>query len=118
MACTWDDAIDAKCRTCARDYEARIEDLEAAAEAGKRAAKACKMMSDALSEIDMCLDLHRAPEPYPGKKGVPCRVEALLDAWGDALQALDDLRRHPGNQAAMDHADAVLRRKLVEEDGR
>lgn len=79
MACTWDDAIDAKCRTCARDYEARIEDLEAGVAAGKRAAEACKIMSD-----------------------------ALIDAWRDALQALDDLRRHPGDQAAMDHADAVM----------
>lgn len=62
-----------------------------------------------LAEIDALLDEHYAPHPYPGREGLLCRVYALIDAWRRALGALRDLRRHPGEFAAEDHADAVLR---------
>lgn len=108
MAVTWDDAIDRKCRSCAKSYEARIADLEAGVAAGKRAAETCKEMTQALLDIEEVLDMRECPLPYPGKVGVPCRVEALVDAWADASMALIDLLANSNSQAAKDHAQAVL----------
>jgi hypothetical protein len=108
MSATWDDAFDRKCRSCAKDYESRIEDLEAGVEAGKRAAETCKEVTRALLDIEEVLDMRECPLPYPGKVGIPCRVEALVDAWADASMALVDLLANPSSQAAQDHARAVL----------
>jgi hypothetical protein len=97
-----------KCLACAADYAARIADLEAGVAAGKRAAQMCREYTDAMKKIEDGLDARCAPPPYPGKAGIPGRVEALQDAWSYALQALRDVYRHPGDLAAMDHARAVL----------
>jgi hypothetical protein len=95
MSASWDDAFDRKCRSCAKDYEARIADLEAG-------------VAQALLDIEEVLDMRECPLPYPGKVGTPCRVEALVDAWADASMALVDLLANPSSQAAQDHARAVL----------
>ena len=80
MSTTWDEAFERKCRACAKDYEKRISDLEAGVAAGKRAAQTCRQQTDAFLEIESMLDLRRAPQPRGGKIGIPCRIEALLDA--------------------------------------
>ena len=85
-----------------------LDDLEDSVAAGKRAAQACKELTQAFRDIEEVLDLRRTPDPHPDKTGVPCRVEALVDAWADALMALVDLLANPGSQAARDHANAVL----------
>lgn len=86
----------------------KIVDLENGVAAGKRAAQTCKELTQALRGIEEVLDLRRTPDPYPGKIGLPCRVEALVDAWADASMALVDLLANPDSQAARDHANAVL----------
>ena len=94
MSATWEDAVDRKCRSCAADYESRIADL--------------KVGVEAMRDIEEVLDTRRTPDPYPGKIGVFCRVEALADAWADASMALVDLLANPDSPAAKDHAQAVL----------
>jgi predicted component of type VI protein secretion system len=108
MSAMWEDAADRKCRSCAADYESRIADLEAGVEAGKRAALTVREYCEAMRDIEEVLDTRRTPDPYPGKTGVPCRVEALVDAWADASMALVDLLANPDSPAAKDHAQAVL----------
>jgi len=97
------------------DWEAReqrllaeIDDLRNGVAAGKRAADTCKDLTRALRDIEEVLDLRRCPDAYPGKIGIPCRVEALIDAWGDALTALDDLLKNPNSTEARERANAAL----------
>ena len=96
------------------DWEAReqqllaeIDDLRNGVAAGKRAADTCKDLTRALRDIEEVLD-RRCPDAYPGKIGIPCRVEALIDAWGDALTALDDLLKNPNSTEARERANAAL----------
>lgn len=86
----------------------KIADLENGVAECQRAAQMCKELTQALRDIEEVLDLRRTPDPYPGKIGLPCRVEALVDAWADASMALVDLLANPDSQAARDHANAVL----------
>jgi len=86
---------------------AEIDDLRNGVAAGKRAADTCKDLTRALRDIEEVLD-RRCPDAYPGKIGIPCRVEALIDAWGDALTALDDLLKNPNSTEARERANAAL----------
>lgn len=87
---------------------AEIDDLRNGIAAGKRAADTCKDLTRALLDIEEVLDQRRCPDAYPGKTGIPCRVEALIDAWGDALTALDDLLKNPNSTEAREQANAAL----------
>jgi hypothetical protein len=92
----------------AKGHLAEIDDLRNGVEAGKRAAKMVQEYCQAMRDIEEVLDLRRAPDAYPGKVGIPNRVEALIDAWGDALTALEDLLKNPNSTEAKDQANAAL----------
>ena len=74
-----------------------VEELEAGIEAGRRAARTCRELMDAMLEIEHVLDDRQV---VPGELPVPRRVEALADLCDEAADFHDEAQE----QLARAHA--------------